>query len=86
MKYMTKIHYPQGQEDYQGTLRLSFIVDTTGNVLDKCIQDKRESAYTLLDKEGIKLLNEMPKWKPGMQNGKKVAVRFYIPIHICLQE
>jgi protein TonB len=87
VKYlMTNLHYPKDQEDYQGTLRLSFVVDTAGNLLDKCIYDKNESAYTLLDKESIRLLNEMPKWKPGMQNGRRVAVRFLLPMHICLQE
>jgi len=83
---MTNLHYPKEQNDCQETLRLSFVIDTAGNILNKCIQNKNESAYSLLDKEGIRLLNEMPKWKPGMQNGRKVAVRFYLPMHICLQE
>lgn len=86
VRYLSKLHYPKEQEDYQGTLKLSFVIDTTGNLLDKCILNKVEAAYTLLDKEGIRLLNEMPRWKPGEQNGKKVAVRFLLPMNICLQE
>jgi protein TonB len=84
-KYLSKIRYPKEQDDLQGKLNLSFVIDTIGNLLDKCILGKNESAYTLLDKEGIGMLDRMPKWIPGEQNGKKVAVRFFIPMYICLQ-
>lgn len=83
-KYLNNIKYPKGQDSLQSKLQLSFVVDTAGNILDKCIVNKDEQAYSLLDKEGIRVLNGMPKWTPGMQNGKKVAVRFYLPITICL--
>lgn len=84
-KYLSKIRYPKEQDDLQGKLNLSFVIDTTGNLLDKCILGKNESVYTPLDKEGIGMLDRMPKWIPGEQNGRKVAVRFFIPMYICLQ-
>lgn len=85
-KYLSKIKYPKGQEEIHSTVNLSFVVDTAGNLLDKCILNKEESAYTLLEKEGIGMLDRMPIWIPGEQNGRKVAVRFFLPIRICLQE
>jgi len=85
LKYMTKIRYPKEQTHLQSKLNLSFVIDTTGNLLDKCILDKNESAYTPLDKEGISMLDRMPKWIPGELNGKKVAVRYYLPMIICLK-
>ncbi|SDF18709.1 energy transducer TonB [Chitinophaga filiformis] len=85
-KYLSKIRYPKEQVDLQGKINLSFVVDTAGNLLDKCILGKEQSAYTLLDKEGIALLDKMPKWVPGKQDGRKVAVRFYLPMNVCLQE
>ncbi|MBW8685943.1 energy transducer TonB [Chitinophaga rhizophila] len=84
-KFLSKIRYPKEQLDYHGKLHLSFIVDAEGNVLDKCIHNKKAADYTLLDKEGIMLLNRMPKWIPGQLNGKNVAVRVLIPMKICLQ-
>lgn len=85
-KYLSKIRYPKEQEDLQSKIDLSFVVDTAGNLLDKSIRNKNESAYTLLDKEGMIMLDRMPRWIAGEQNGKKVAVRFYIPMYICPQE
>lgn len=86
-KYLSKhLRYPNGQDELPGRLILSFVIDTSGNLLDKCIGNKNESAYTLLDKSAIALLDRMPKWIPGEYNGKKVAVRFNIPMNICLQE
>lgn len=84
VNYLRNIKYPREQDDLQGTLHLSFVIDTAGNILDKCIVNKDEQAYSLLDKEGMRVLNGMPKWIPGKQNGKKVAVRYYLPIRICL--
>lgn len=85
-KYLLSISYPKEQLELQGKLNLSFVVDTSGNLLDKCIQNKKVPAYTLLDKAGLTLLDKMPKWIPGEQQGKKVAVRFLLPIFVCLQE
>lgn len=86
-KYLSKtLRYPKGDDYYQGTIQLSFVIDTAGNVIDKCILDKAESAYSLLDKEGIRVLDIMPKWIPGKHNGRKVAVRYHVPLRVCLQE
>ena len=86
VEFLGKIKYPKDQEDLQSSLMLSFVVDTAGNILDKCILNKREQDYSLLDREGMSVLNGMPKWIPGELNGRKVAVWFNLPIRICLQE
>lgn len=83
-QYLTKIRYPKEQDDLQSKINLSFVVDTMGNLLDKCIVNKDTSVYSLLDKEGMSLLNKMVRWIPGEQDGKKVAVRYYLPVRICL--
>ena len=33
-----------------------------------------------LDKEALRVINSMPKWKPGMQKGEPVSVKFTVPI------
>ena len=35
---------------------------------------------TALDKEAIRIVKSMPKWKPGMQRGKAVRVKYTMPI------
>ena len=38
-----------------------------------------------LDKEALRVINTMPKWKPGMQRGKPVRVKFTVPVMFRLQ-
>ena len=33
-----------------------------------------------LDKEVLRVINKMPLWKPGLQNGKPVSVYFNLPV------
>ena len=64
----------------QGSLKLSFIVDTQGNLVDKKIVGKTEDKYTMQDKEGLRVLAIMPKWIPAECDSKKVAFRYILPI------
>jgi protein TonB len=38
-----------------------------------------------LDAEAIRVVSQMPDWKPGMQRGKAVSVEYTIPIEFKLQ-
>ncbi len=87
-RFLSKIDYPKVEKDaeIQGKIYFSFVVDTTGNILDKRIANKKESQYTNLEKVALASLDRMPRWKPGKQGGRKVAVRFIIPMFIGWQE
>lgn len=66
----------------QGRVVIQFIVDTEGNIIEpKVIQ----SVDPLLDAEAIRLTAIMPKWKPGMQRGQAVNVKYTVPIVFRLQ-
>lgn len=66
----------------QGRIVIQFIVDTEGNIIEpKVIQ----SVDPLLDAEAIRLTAIMPKWKPGMQRGQAVNVKYTVPIVFRLQ-
>lgn len=55
----------------------SFVVSRTGNIENvKIISSGRLD----LDKEVLRVMNKMPLWKPGIQNGKTVAVYFNLPV------
>ena len=61
----------------QGTIWVEFVVYSDGKIKDvKVVKGVSES----LDKEAKRIVNRMPKWKPGEQAGKKVNVRYTIPI------
>ncbi|MFC2631844.1 MAG: energy transducer TonB, partial [Porphyromonas pasteri] len=38
-----------------------------------------------LDKEAVRVVKSIPKWKPGKQQGKAVRTRYVIPIVFSLQ-
>jgi periplasmic protein TonB len=71
--------YPKSarREGVEGEVRVSFVIDKTGNITDvKTIK----SLHPDCDAEAERVVKAMPPWKPGMQNGKPVFVRFSIPI------
>ncbi len=61
----------------EGTVYVQFVIDAQGFVTQTEI---KKGADKLLDKEALKVISNMPEWKPGMQNGHAVAVRMIIPI------
>lgn len=65
------------------TVRVKFIVNTDGLVTDAIVV---QSAGTAFDKEVLRVINRMPKWKPGKQKGKPVAVYFTQPITFVKEE
>ena len=86
MKFLTEnIHYPKEAENkgIQGHVVAKFVVDTDGSLRDPKII---KSVDPLLDKEALRIINAMPKWIPGKQNGKVVPVNYTIPIRFCLPE
>jgi len=61
----------------QGTIWVEFVVYSNGDIRDvKVVKGVSES----LDKEAKRIVKKMPNWKPGEQAGKKVNVRYTIPI------
>lgn len=80
MKYLSgNLRYPQEalKNNQAGTAFISFIVDSLGRITDATVL---KSAAPSLDTEAIRVISAMPRWKPGKQNGRNVAVRYTLPI------
>lgn len=80
----SSIKYPViAQENgIQGKVYVTFVVDKDGSVtLAKVARGVDPS----LDKEAIRVVNSLPKWKPGKQRGKPVKVSYTVPINFVLQ-
>jgi periplasmic protein TonB len=62
-----------------GALKVSFVVDENGKVKDvHLIGDKKVGDG--LDDMAIKVISNMPDWKPGKVKGKNVSTRLQLPI------
>ena len=58
------------------------IIDKEGNVTNSKVT---RSVDKDMDAEAIRLVKAMPKWKPGMQKGKAVAVKYTVPVVFRLE-
>jgi TonB family protein len=79
------IVYPQqaAENGIQGTVYLSFIVNTKGTI------DKIKILRGIgggCDEEALRVMKLMPRWKPGRQNGKTVSVLYNMPVYFKLKD
>ena len=65
----------------EGSVFVSFVVDTEGKISE--VQTIKGISADC-DKEAVRVIEKMPPWKPGKQNGKPVKVRFVLPIKFKL--
>lgn len=84
-KYIANsIKYPViAQENgIQGKVYVTFVVGKDGSVTNARIARGVDPS---LDKEALRVVNSLPKWKPGKQRGKPVNVSYTVPINFVLQ-
>lgn len=85
MKFLQKnIKYPTiSQENgVQGRVIVQFVVNRDGSIVDTQVM---RGVDPYLDKEALRVVSAMPKWKPGKQRGKPVRTRFTLPVQFRLQ-
>ena len=85
MQYLSKnIKYPTiAQENgTQGRVVVQFVVNRDGIIVDAKVM---RGVDPYLDKEALRVINSMPKWKPGKQRGKPVRCRYTVPVMFRLQ-
>ena len=86
MKFIAEnIQYPviAMEKGIQGRVICQFVVEKDGSISN--IQVVRTSGDASFDKEGVRVISTMPKWKPGKQRGKPVRVTYTIPVNFRLQ-
>ncbi|MGB0432617.1 MAG: energy transducer TonB [Bacteroidia bacterium] len=79
----SNVKYPKKEKRKQieGTAYVSFIIDKSGAVRDVEIFKGTEAKATkAMRKEAVRVVAQMPNWKPGTQRGKPVHVKYSIPI------
>ncbi|MBQ2290686.1 MAG: energy transducer TonB [Paludibacteraceae bacterium] len=85
MKFIAEnVQYPANAMEKGGRVVCQFVVEKDGHIGD--IQVVRTSGDASLDKEAVRVIGTMPKWKPGIQLGKPVRVTFTLPINFKLSD
>lgn len=69
------------ENNIQGRVLVTFIVEKDGSISNPVVI---KSVNRLLDAEALRLISNMPKWKPGRQNGEAHRVKFTVPINFRL--
>ena len=85
MQYLSShIKYPVVAEEngIQGRVICTFIVERDGSITDTRVA---RSVDPSLDKEAVRVINSMPRWIPGKQNGSACRVKFTLPVTFKLQ-
>jgi len=82
----TNINYPQDaiDQDTEGTVNISFVIDEKGKVQNPVVTGK--TAGHGLDEEAVKIVKQMPAWKPGMVKGRPVKTRLLLPVTFKLAD
>ena len=78
VKYPTKAQ----EAGKQGRVIVQFIVQKDGSLSDLHVL---RPVDPWLDAEAIRVIGTMPKWKPGMQGGQAVAVKYTLPVTFALE-
>ena len=78
------IQYPAvaAENGVQGRVIVKFVVTAEGYVRQAQVVRGVDSS---LDREAVRVVNSMPAWNPGMNNGKYVNVWFSLPLTFKLQ-
>ena len=89
MKEMLKflqenVKYPENamKNNVQGRVIVQFVIEKDGTPTEFKVL---RSVDPDLDAEALRVLQTMPKWKPGMQRGEVVRVKFTVPVSFKLQ-
>ena len=78
------LQYPAvaAENGIQGRVIVKFVVGKDGSVSQAQVVRGVDPA---LDREALRVVNSMPRWNPGMNNGQPANVWFTLPINFKLQ-
>ena len=73
------VQYPAvaRENGIEGRVILKFIVEKDGSLSDSTVI---HSVHPMVDREALRLVGQMPKWKPGKHDGSTVRFKYHLPI------
>ena len=83
MKWLSShVQYPAIESCIQGRVIVAFIVEPDGSISNAKLVRSLDPS---IDQEALRVVRQMPKWKPGKQNGAAVRVKYNVPVIFKLQ-
>ena len=85
MKFLQEnMKYPDKAKEagIQGRVMVQFVVAANGSISDTHVVNEVDP---LLEAEALRVVNSMPKWKPGKVKGNPVRTRFTLPLNFNLR-
>lgn len=85
LSYLRKnVNYPVAAQEsgIQGRVIVQFVVNRDGSVTDAAVI---RSVSPVLDREAVRVILSMPRWKPGMQSGRPVRATYALPVSFKLK-
>ncbi len=80
IQWLTRqLRYPQlaQSQKIQGRVVVSFIVNKDGSIADVKLE---KSVNALLDREALRVIRMMPRWKPGVHNNQPCRTMVAVPV------
>ncbi len=77
------IEYPEEalKNNVEGKVFIGFIVEADGSIMNVAV---KRGLGAGCDEEAVRVVENMPNWLPGMQNGNKVRVAYTLPVVFML--
>ncbi len=85
-KFLSKqIQYPIDAlaKEIEGKVMVTFVVSKDGDIANVEIV---KGLYESIDKEALRVVSTLDKWKPGILNGENVHTKVTIPVHFYISE
>ena len=81
--FKSNVKYPSTaiKNKVEGTVFVQFVVEKDGSISETEI---RKGLQKDCNKEALRVIGEMPKWKSAMKAGKPVRCRFIVPVEFKL--
>lgn len=81
--FFSELKYPKKsiEADFSGTVYIEFIIEIDGTITNLKVT---KSLSILLDREVLRVITKIPKWKPGKQHNRLVRTLYVIPISFGL--
>lgn len=71
----------ENESNLSGKIIVNFVVDENGVITGPKILYSTQGLQ-IFEKSIIKIFNEMPRWRPGVQNGRAVKVNMQFPVFV----
>ncbi len=84
MSYIrSNVRYPKNAKNVEGKVFIRFTIEKDGSVSNAKVvrSDVKNKKYRkALEEEALRLVSNMPRWKPALHNGEPVRCDFTIPV------